>query len=137
MPAADEIPDVALSHAAAQKLWGIPLSELARAKREGCPAFKGSRIYRDPLIDWLKANPLPQITGRGDSEEELKNRKLKAIVETLEHKLAIQRGEFVGKLEVQEEWARAISIIQDEAKGLMQTDIYPVFIARIKAKIKP
>ncbi|MEO8617676.1 MAG: hypothetical protein ABI600_21285 [Luteolibacter sp.] len=136
MPSADEIPDVALSHAAAQKLWGIPGSELTRARREGCQAFRGNRIYRDPLLAWLKENPRPEITGDADTEDALKNRKLKAIVETLELKLAKERDELVPKSLVAEEWARGVAIVQEEAKTLMERDHYAVFITRIKARIR-
>lgn len=36
---------------------GIPLTALKHAKRQGCPGFRGSRVYLGPLIRWLFETP--------------------------------------------------------------------------------
>ena len=36
---------------------GIPTTAIRHAKRNGCPAFRGSRVYLAPLIRWLFETP--------------------------------------------------------------------------------
>ncbi|CAG0995231.1 hypothetical protein ARNL5_03564 [Anaerolineae bacterium] len=36
---------------------GIPLGTLKYAKRQGCSAFRGSRVYLAPFLRWLFASP--------------------------------------------------------------------------------
>ena len=47
--------DCQASAAAALK---IDIEELREAKREGCPAFRSGRVYRDELLSWLQARAL-------------------------------------------------------------------------------
>jgi hypothetical protein len=51
--------DSQASTAAALK---IDIDDLREAKREGCPAFRSGRVYRDELLSWLEARAL-QKTG--------------------------------------------------------------------------
>ena len=136
IPSVDEIPDFVLSHGAAKKIWKIPAAELSRAKRDGCGAFKGNRIYRDPLLEWLKKNPRPELSNDPDFEDALKNRKLLAVVEMLELKLSVEKGLVVKKDLVEQEWARLWFLIENEAKGLMEKSIFVVFVTRVKSQIK-
>ena len=134
----------------AASVWKLPIGEIRRAKDGGCTGFVGQKVYLDGLMAWLKANP-PQspkpVGGGGDlataDKEELERLKLIGQVSRLDigieadkHKLAVVREDFVSKVAVTDEWARAVSIIFEEAKGLMEKDIYPVFVARVKSKIK-
>ena len=50
------------SIAAAAAALGIDIEELREAKRQGCPAFRSGRVYRDELLSWLQARDL-QKTG--------------------------------------------------------------------------
>ncbi|MCP5524094.1 MAG: hypothetical protein H7A46_21360 [Verrucomicrobiales bacterium] len=36
---------------------GIPMTALKHAKRSGCAAFRGSRVYLEPLLRWLFETP--------------------------------------------------------------------------------
>lgn len=146
----DEIPRVSDSMNSAAAMWGLSLSEIKRAKKSGCTAFVGSKVYRDRLVPWLQENP-PAETGAGASEtpieeadaEELKRRKLMREVTRLDvaiksdnHKLDVTKGQYISRDLVDEEWTRLWAIIEDEAKGLMDKTVYPVFVSRVKAKIK-
>jgi hypothetical protein len=50
------------SQASAAAALKIDISELREAKREGCPAFRSGRVYRDEFLNWLQATGL-QRTG--------------------------------------------------------------------------
>jgi hypothetical protein len=46
------------SQASAAAALKMDIYELRDAKREGCPAFRSGRIYRDELLSWLQAKQL-------------------------------------------------------------------------------
>jgi len=46
------------SQASAAAALKIDIDELREAKREGCPAFRSGRVYRDELLSWLEARAL-------------------------------------------------------------------------------
>jgi hypothetical protein len=48
------------SIAAAAAALGTDIEELREAKREGCPAFRSGRVYRDELLTWLEARALEE-----------------------------------------------------------------------------
>src|SRR5260370_3021692 len=50
------------SQASAAAALKIDICELREAKREGCPAFRSGRVYRDELLSWLQTRWL-QKTG--------------------------------------------------------------------------
>ena len=52
-----EVQDAYDSLAACASGTGIPLTALKHAKRSGCPAFRGSRVYLGPLLRWLFETP--------------------------------------------------------------------------------
>lgn len=146
----DEIPRVSDSMNSAAAMWGLSLSEIKRAKNSGCNGFVGSKVYRDKLLLWLQENPPPERTeGAGDipieeaDAEELKRRKLVREVTRLDgyiksdnHKFDVLKERYIEKELVKEEWTRFWAIVEDEAKGLMDKEVYPVFVSRVKAKIK-
>ena len=146
----DVIPHVSGSMTAASAAWELSITELKRAKNSGCPAFVGSKVYRDKLLEWLQENPPEEITsGAGDADleyadsEELKRRKLIREVTRLDvaikadkHKLDVVKERYIPRDSVKEEWTRLWAIIEDEAKGLMDKAVFPVFVSRVKAKIK-
>ena len=53
------------SIAAAAAALGIDIEELREAKREGCPAFRSGRVYRDELLTWLEARALEKTRSSG------------------------------------------------------------------------
>lgn len=52
----------------------LPLKILKKAKGAGCPAFRGSRVYREPLQEWLKENKEQIVASR--SKEDVQIEKL-------------------------------------------------------------
>ena len=147
----DEMPHVASSMRSAASIWKLPIVEIKRAKEGGCKAFVGQKVYLDGLTAWLKSNPPEPLKPVGDNDgdlattdkEELERLKLIRVVNRLDigiqadkHKLAVTKESFISKDLVQEEWARLWAIVEAEAKGLMDKAVFPVFIARVKAKIK-
>lgn len=131
-----EIPAVAQSMEQAQALWGISKSTMKIAKAAGCPAFIQHRIHRDELVAWLEKNP--DAAGKGDSltdAAELKRQKTEAEVKLLRAKIAREERETIPLVDAKEEWARAASIVQEEAKQLMDSDHFRVFTERCKTRI--
>src|SRR5438876_2330081 len=49
------------SQASAAAALEIDIYELREAKRQGCPAFRSGRVYRDELLTWLQAKELEKI----------------------------------------------------------------------------
>lgn len=49
------------SQASAAAALGINIEELREAKRQGCPAFRSGRVYRDELLSWLQARDFKKI----------------------------------------------------------------------------
>jgi hypothetical protein len=145
-----EIPHVAGSMKAASAMWNLSITEIKRAKRSGCTAFAGTKVYRDELVKWLTMNPPKAISsGAGDTpiddanKEELERRKLIRQVTRLDvgiqadkFKLDAIKEKYILRQSVSVEWTRLWSIVEEETKGLMDKAVYPVWVARIKARIK-
>jgi hypothetical protein len=120
----------------ASALWGISVGTLRAAKSSGCPAFVGSKIYRDDLVEWLEKNP--DRAGEGDASDdhaELKRQKTKSEVELLRAKIDREKRHTVPLIEAREETQRCISIGMEEAKGFMEKDHYRVFCERWKSRV--
>lgn len=131
-----EIPDVAQSMKQAEAFWGISGSTLRIAKAAGCPAFVQHRIHRDALISWLEKNPDTAVKGESLTDAaELKRQKTEAEVKLLRAKIAREERETIPLAEAKAEWGRAASIVQEEAKALMEKDHYRVFVERCKTRI--
>jgi hypothetical protein len=123
---------IAESMAAAESLWGIAVAEQRRAKAGGCSAFKGSRVFRDGLIAWLKGNPPKPGTGDGDN---LRAQKLKVQIALLENQLARERGDLVAKATVTEEWGHWISALFEIIGRHADRDLFNRISAELKAKL--
>ena len=121
----------------AHALWGIPVAVLKRAKGEGCSAFRAQRIHRTPLLQWIKENPeaASGADAENSSKAELEIRKLAAQVAQIELKVEKERGVLIKKGEAKDEWARAIAIVMEESKSLMDKEYFRVFADRIKSRI--
>ena len=109
-----EIPTMADSIASACKLWGIDRVDIKRAKEGGCSAFRGSRVYRDTLIAWLKANPRSAEELAMDGKNlSLQDQKLAKQIEKLDIEIARSRGDLVERAIVTEEWGKHITRLFD------------------------
>ena len=49
------------SQASAAAALGIDIHELREAKRQGCPAFRSGRVYRDEFLSWREARELENV----------------------------------------------------------------------------
>jgi len=134
------LPEVAENQKAAASAWGIPIAVIRAAKADGCQAFQGSRVRRDPLLEWIKKNSGASKQAevadlaKADSSE-LKRLKLANEVELSGIKIDREKRTTIPRDEAKAEWARAVGIVEDEAKGLMEPDHYRIFIDRIKKRI--
>jgi hypothetical protein len=133
-------PEVCDSLRAAAGAWSIPIAALRLAKSSGCPGFVNGRVHRGPVMAWLRQNSdVAEQAAAGDLEKctraELEFARLKA-----QTRLAISRADAADKLtiprdEAKAEWARAVSIFEQEFSSLMEPDHYRIAISRCKARI--
>jgi hypothetical protein len=69
---------------------GIPITVLKHAKRRGCAAFRGSRVYLAPLIRWLFDSPDRSLINYDQERAQhvvLQNAKLKVELRRLKREL--------------------------------------------------
>jgi len=78
----------------AEARWQIPRSELSRAKAAGCLGFRGGRLYKTEIVEWLAANPRP--AGEGQVEN-IRVEKVRKQVEKLSLEIDTQRGKLVSR----------------------------------------
>jgi len=117
---------------AAESLWGIPVGEQRRAKAAGCAAFKGSRVFREPLILWLKENPPAPGAGDGDN---LRAAKLAVQIKLLENQLSRERGLLVEKAVVAEEWGFWVGALFEIIGRHADRDLFNRISSELKAKL--
>jgi hypothetical protein len=109
-----KVPAVLDSLAQAEAIWGIDRREMLRAKHAGCAAFRNGKIQRDPLMDWLKANPRSSEELAVDSANlSLQDQKLAKQIEKLDIEIARSRGDLVERAIVTEEWGKHINRLFD------------------------
>ena len=131
----EEIPSVCDGMKQASTLWGIPYEAIRIAKAAGCPGFEKSRVHRQPLLDWIAANPEALKQGEdAASGAELKKEKLAAEVALLKAKIRREEKETIPLAEALSETARFVSICQETAKALMDPPSYRAFCIQIKQR---
>lgn len=79
------------SIASAASALGFTLSDLRKAKRDGAPGFRGSRVYPLELLPWLNAQKKP----KGDSKEEIEKRILLKKERDQDFDFGIKRGDYI------------------------------------------
>lgn len=84
--------DFCESMAQAESRWHIPKREQIRAKSGDCSAFRGGRIYKEPLVEWLRDHPAK--VGEGQAEK-LRTEKTRKQIEKLALEIAMARGKLV------------------------------------------
>jgi hypothetical protein len=127
------VPEFAESMAAAFSLWGISVREQRRSKAGGCKAFRGSRVFREPLVAWLKANP--PAPGSGDAEN-LRAAKLRAQIGLLELQIARERGDLCEREIVREFCGGLVSdVFQIVARHVPDRESFNAISRELKAKI--
>jgi hypothetical protein len=91
----------------ASTIWELEPTEIKRAKKGGSNAFRNGRVYRDDLIDWLKANPRSESELPVDGKNlSLQDQKLAKQIEKLDIEIARSRGDLVERSVVTEEWGK-------------------------------
>ncbi|HNQ90858.1 MAG TPA: hypothetical protein PKM73_19765 [Verrucomicrobiota bacterium] len=69
---------------------GIPLSTIKHAKRQGCSAFRGSRVYLGGLLRWMFESPERSLVNYDQERAQhiiLQNAKLKVELRNLKREL--------------------------------------------------
>ena len=126
------VPKLAETMSAAESLWGIPVAEQKRAKGAGCSAFKGSRVFREPLILWLKKNPPAPGAGDGDN---LRAAKLRVQIALLENQLERERGELVERELVKEFCGALVADIFSILSPILDRTTFNAVSAELRLKI--
>jgi hypothetical protein len=98
----------------ASTIWELEPTEIKRAKKGGCNAFRNGRVYRDDLIAWLKANPRSAEELAMDGKNlSLQDQKLAKQIEKLDIEIARSREDLVERAIVTEEWGKHITRLFD------------------------
>lgn len=69
------------SMATAAAALKVPKATLQKLKRDGCPAFVGSRVKEDQILPWLQAQEAMGENDLGDDKESLERRFLMVRIE--------------------------------------------------------
>ena len=77
-------------------------------------AFRNGKVYKNPLIAWLKENPISK-NGEGSTKADLEVRRLLGLCEGIEQKNAERAGKFLLRSEV-EGW---ITRTTEKVKGVL------------------
>lgn len=127
------LPAFAESMASAAAMYGIPMAELKRAKRAGCTAFRGPRVHRNEIVEWLKENPSDDT---GDPIEELKRQQLLRVIRNLDLQYEKEVGTLIPREQAKSAWASATQKIQDVLGKLLEKETYNAVIKEIQREIK-
>jgi hypothetical protein len=95
---------------------GISLDLLKAAKRAGCPAFRGPRVYMEELREWLESNPVDQIKLLNPIDSE-KLRELTVRRKQREYEFQVQQGLYVLKSDVVESNVHSIATAKSVMEG--------------------
>lgn len=129
-----EVLDVAGTLGQASSMWGIPLLLIKHARKAGCTAFRSNKVYRAELLEWLAKNPQAGVAA-SETMEELKKQGQKLANEEKAIKVARAKRELVEWSLAKAEFDRALSILSEEAKGLMEPDVYRVWVTRSRDRV--
>lgn len=113
---------------AAAAAMGIPIGTLKLAKQYGCPAFKGSRVFEQKLIDWMAANG--DKLGSGDADYKA----LKLQEEFRRLKLSNDRadGLLIEVEKVKADWKAVLSKVMVILRRKLENE-YPARVAGLEA----
>jgi hypothetical protein len=135
-----KIPEIAESMKSATALWGIPAAVLRSAKASGCGAFKGARVFRTPLLEWLKANQAVageavKIDIAKANRGELEVEKLRAQTAMFILRTQMLDRTLILRTEATAEWSRAVSILEQEYRAFLEPAHFAVAQNRAKLRI--
>jgi hypothetical protein len=121
--------------------WGVPVAVLKAAKAQGCDAFSpGGRIDRAKFMQWLNDNSQAADTAvdidlKKADKTELESERLRAQIVWQRLKNDRESKTTISRAEAVEAWARAMSILQEEFRQLMEPERYAIACERAKMRI--
>jgi len=84
------------SLAAAASELDVPIQVLKKLKREGAPGFRGSRVYAEELLPYLRAREdMARRQGLPEDRESLECRKMRAQCERIEFNNHLAQSKYV------------------------------------------
>ena len=139
-PAATELLEIAPNQSAAAASWDVPLAVLKAAKGAGCKAFSpGGRINRQEFFAWLKtheaeAGQAVELDLQKAERAELEKERLRAQIILLRSRNDRETRTTIPIQEAREETARALAILQEEYRQLMEPGLYRSACIKAKAR---
>ena len=138
-PAATEPLEIAENQKAAAAAWKIPLAVLKAAKAAGCTAFKSGRVHRAEFFEWLAkheetAAEAEALDLKKAEKAELEKERLRAQIVLLRSRNDRETRTTIPMEEAREETARALAILQEEFKALMDPALYRAACIKAKAR---
>lgn len=119
--------------ASAAKAYGIPMAELKRAKRAGCTAFRGSRVFGRDLIAWLQDNPGDESS---DELETLKKEQLRRIIRRLDLEYEQAMSVLIPKQTAMTAWSTASERIQQVLERVLDRETFNIVIRDIQSALR-
>jgi len=120
------------SMAQAESRWHIPKREQIRAKSGDCSAFRGGRIYKEPLVEWLQAHP--GKAGDGQAEN-LRTEKTRKQIEKLALEIDAARGKLVERETVKTFFGEVISDLFSILDRHLSREVFNIVSRDLKTAI--
>jgi len=122
-------PEFCESMRQAESRWHIPKREQIRAKSADCSAFRGGRIYKEELVEWLRDHPAK--AGEGQAEN-LRVEKTRKQIEKLALEIDVARGKLVSRETAKQFFGEVMADIFD----LLDRDLDRAQYNRIARELK-
>lgn len=138
-PAATAPLETAENQKAASAAWDVPLAVLKAAKAAGCAAFKSGRVHREEFFEWLAkhegtAAEAEALDLKKAEKAELEKERLRAQIVLLRSRNDRETRTTIPMEEAREETARALAILQEEFRQLMDPVLYRVACVKAKSR---
>lgn len=108
---------VAQSMKMAASMSGFALADIKAAKKAGCSAFRGSRVYLDELDEFFASNP-ECLTMSPQERLDFKTKQIKHASAQFDYDL--KRGDYIHRGEL----AEHIRATETEAKGILRKFLF-------------
>lgn len=99
---------------AAAGALGVPIQLIQAAKDSGCPAFRHSRVYHEPLKVWIAENA--DRIAKANEEAALERRRKVAEAEWREERVLKSRQQSIRLTEVNRWWYRNVTAAKMKLK---------------------
>jgi hypothetical protein len=116
---------------------GIPIALLKQAKAAGCPAFRGSRVYRQDWQEWVQENPLDTSPGAVvDSKEGWDIERLRKVCRKLDLEYEVAQGDLISKSDVKEACQKAFAPICSALERHLDKIAYNALCKDVRAALE-